>query len=112
MTREEYLVHTPWNENEDKSVADFFQSHAAELASFFASEGIDNKSLIEALREHKASEHVLDLVRKMEIEEDKAQENAKKRSLDQMATLSRALRVAARERGALSDFKSVFSAQK
>ena len=48
----------------------------------------------------------------MEIEEDLAQENAKKRSLDQMASLSRALRVAAHERGALSDFKSVFSAQK
>ena len=112
MTREEYLAHTPWNENQDKSVADFFHSHAAELASFFASEGIDKKALIQALQEHKASEHVLDLVKKMEIEEDLAQENAKKRSLDQMASLSRSLRVAAHERGALSDFKSVFSAQK
>ena len=41
MTREEYLVPTPWNENEDKSVADLFQSHDAELAVLFASEGID-----------------------------------------------------------------------
>ena len=111
MTREDYLTHTPWSESQDKSVASFFQSHAAELASFFVSEGIDKKALIAALKEHKASEHVLDLVRKMEIEEEKAQENAQKRSVDQMASLSRALRVAARERGALSDFKSVFASQ-
>lgn len=109
MSREDYLALTPWTDHQDKSVAEFFQNYASELAGFFTSEGIDKKALVTALKEHKASQHVLDLVRRMEIEEDLAQEQAKKRSVDQMATLARALRVAARERGALSDFKRVFS---
>ena len=46
------------------------------------------------------------------VKEEITEKKDEKRTLDHMARLSRALRVAARERGALGDFKDVFAQDK
>lgn len=48
----------------------------------------------------------------MDVKEEITEKKDEKRTLDHMARLSRALRVAARERGALGDFKDVFAQEK
>lgn len=90
----------------------FFRTHAEKLAEFFVSQGIDKKTLRDALEEKKASDYVKQALDAMDVKEEITEKKDEKRTLDHMARLSRALRVAARERGALGDFKDVFAQDK
>lgn len=103
---------TIWTEEQNNSAADFFRTHAKELAEFFVSQGIDKKTLRDALEEKKASDYVKQALDAMDVKEEITEKKDEKRTLDHMARLSRALRVAARERGALGDFKDVFAQEK
>ena len=70
------------------------------------------KNLRDALEEMKASNHVKQALDALDVKEHLTQVKDEKRTLDHMARLSQALRVAARERGALGDFKDVFAQDK
>ena len=91
---------TIWTEEQNNSAADFFR------------QGIDKKTLLDALEEKKASDYVKQALDAMDVKEEITEKKDEKRTLDHMARLSRALRVAARERGALGDFKDVFAQDK
>lgn len=103
---------TIWTEEQNNSAADFFRTHAEKLAEFFVSQGIDKKTLRDALEEKKASDYVKQALDAMDVKEEITEKKDEKRTLDHMARLSRALRVATRERGALGDFKDVFAQEK
>lgn len=103
---------TVWTEEQNNSAAEFFRTHAKELAEFFVAQGIDKKTLRDALEEMKASNQVKQALDAVDVKENLAQVKDEKRTLDHMARLSQALCVAARERGALGDFKDVFAQDK
>ena len=103
---------TTWTKEQNNSAAEFFRTHAEELAEFFVAQGIDKKTLRDALEENKASDHVKQALDAIDVKEDITDAKDEKRTLEHMARLSQALRVAARERGALGDFKDVFAQDK
>ena len=63
-------------------------------------------------KEKKASDYVKQALDALDVKEEITEKKDEKRTLEHMARLSRALRVAARERGALGDFKDVFAQDK
>lgn len=111
-TKEDFLFETPWSEDEEQSVAKFFHTNSKELSLFLSSHGVDKKALLDALNANKASDFVKAIVNTLELEDVASQEKARARAHDEMSRLSRALRVAAREHGALSDFEKVFESNR
>ena len=96
---------TVWTETHSHNATEFFRTHIKELSQFLLAEGIDKKALLAVLEKHEASGAVRELVEDLKI----AEISEAPHTASTMARISRALRVAARERGALSDFKSVLS---
>ena len=90
---------TALTEEQNNSAAEFFRTHAKEIAEFFVAQGIDKKTLRDVLKEMKASNHVKQALDAVDVKENPTQVKDEKRTLDHMARLSRGRSRARRPRG-------------
>lgn len=86
----------------DLPAIEFFRQHSAELSRFLMKEGVDKAALLNALKSSKASAFAKDLSDELS--------HHLGTSIASQAHLSAQLKSIARERGALGNFKSAFSA--
>ncbi len=105
MSEKETTESNVRTETLNHNTTEFFRSHIKELSQFLLAEGIEKKALLSLLEKQKASLAIRELIEGLKI----TGTNDVPHTAETMARISRALRVAARERGALSDFKAVLS---